>query len=77
MSDSKEAAGSAPPIQRPFFFRRRRGRLDWKKLQRVNLEKVVTEVDIDTLQDNVEHITFADIGEDGTSFLRSGGMLKY
>jgi hypothetical protein len=31
----------------------------------VDLERVVAEVDVDTLQDNVEHITFADIGQEG------------
>jgi len=29
----------------------------------------VLQVDVDTLQDNVEHITFADLTEDGTALL--------
>lgn len=52
-------------FRKDFFFRRRHGQLNWRKLAEVDLERVVAEVDVDTLQENVEHITFADIGEEG------------
>ena len=48
-----------------FYFKRRRGRIDWRKLDRVDLDQLVNEVDIDTLQEHVDHIAFADVGEDG------------
>ncbi len=57
---SSGAAASAP---KKFFFCRRTGRLDWRKLSKVDLQRVVSEVDISVLQDNVEHITFADVGD--------------
>jgi hypothetical protein len=60
---------AAAPAPKKFFFRRRTERLDWRKLSKVDLHRIVTEVDISALQDNVEHITFADIG-DGTSCVR-------
>jgi len=58
---------SAVNFRRDFFFRRRNGKLNWRKIAQVDLERVVRMIDVDTLQDNVEHITFADIGEEGKS----------
>jgi hypothetical protein len=51
------------PAPKRFFFRRRTGRLDWRKLSRIDLMKVVVDVDIAALQDNIENITFADVGD--------------
>jgi hypothetical protein len=98
-------------LRRDFFFRRRKGKLDWRKVRTtavcfpgacshcchlpcpkrswstsiwrrwlsrysrqfscISLDPLCqlplpgAQVDIDTLQDNVEHITFADLNEDG------------
>jgi len=47
-----------------FFFRRRNGKLDWRSINTLDLERVVATVDVDTLQEHVESLTFADINED-------------
>jgi len=59
-----------------FFFRRRNGKLDWRKLANVDLERVVSTVDVATLQDNVEHITFADVGEDDLRYFTDANFMQ-
>jgi hypothetical protein len=62
LPDADEMKSSDMPA---FYFQRRRGRIDWRKLDRVDLEAVVNDVDIETLQEHVDHIAFADVGEEG------------
>eukprot|EP00948_MAST-09A_sp_MAST-9A-sp1_P003967 g3967.t1 len=45
----------------PFAFQQRRGRLNFREIARVDLERVVQEVDITALQRHVENIAFADV----------------
>ena len=58
-----------------FFFRHRSGQLDWEKLEKIDLERVVREVDVDTLQENIAHITFADVSPDDLSYFSDGNFL--
>ncbi|MFX8523839.1 hypothetical protein ABTM10_20370, partial [Acinetobacter baumannii] len=46
-----------------FFFRRRSGKLNWNSICSLDLDRVVSTVDIDSLQLIVENITFADVNE--------------
>eukprot|EP00954_Amorphochlora_amoebiformis_P000111 9724-Amorphochlora_amoeboformis.AAC.1 len=79
----------APNHLRGFFFQRRQGKIDWRKLGRVNLHALVAQitksrggragchltereearVNVEVLNDNVDHVTFADITEDGTRLM--------
>ena len=38
--------------------------MNWRQLASVDLESVVRNVDIGVLQENIEHITFADLTEE-------------
>ena len=55
--------GSAPEAfaQSSFFFQQRQGKLDLRRIARIDLERVVEEVDIDVLQQHLENITFANV----------------
>ena len=46
-----------------FRFQRRHGRLDWRKLSSVDIDRVMRDVDLDALEDNLENIKFAEISE--------------
>ena len=68
-------AASVTDFASSFFFRHRSGKLDWEKLERIDLERVVREVNVDVLQDNIAHITFADISPDDLSYFSDGNFL--
>ena len=52
-------------FHKSFYFQQRRGTLDLRGISRVDVEKIIREVDIDTLQGYLENITFSDVtGED-------------
>lgn len=63
-------------FRREFFFRRRNGRLNWRQILNVDLERLVSEIDVETLQDNVEQITFADISEDDAVYFSEGNFIQ-
>mmetsp|Transcript_12308 Transcript_12308/g.19865 ORF Transcript_12308/g.19865 Transcript_12308/m.19865 type:complete len:1163 (+) Transcript_12308:57-3545(+) len=44
-----------------FYFQRRHGRLDWRSLSAVDIDRIIREVDIEALQNNLENIAYADI----------------
>ncbi|RMZ97391.1 zinc finger DZIP1L-like isoform X1 [Brachionus plicatilis] len=48
-------------ISNSFGFRKKNSRLDWRKLAAVDLDRVALEIDIFTLQDNIDHITYCNI----------------
>ena len=47
--------------QNAFFFQQRRGKLDMRSLARVDVERVIEEVDVGTLQMHLENLTFSDL----------------
>ena len=51
--------------QPTFKFQPRRGKLDWRSLSAVDLEKVQRDVDIDTLEKHLPGLAFADVTKDG------------
>jgi hypothetical protein len=51
----------------PFFFQRRQGKLNWRRIGDVDLKQLINETNVDLLQEHVENITFADITEEGTA----------
>eukprot|EP00736_Rhodelphis_marinus_P012481 Rmarinus@m.14884 len=46
-----------------FRFDQRSGRINWRVLAGLSVEKIIREVDIDTIQRQLEHITFSDADE--------------
>ncbi|CAM9285916.1 unnamed protein product, partial [Scytosiphon promiscuus] len=50
--------------RKSFYFQQRSGKLDMRAIGRVDIDSVVRDVDIDTLQVHLENITFADVSED-------------
>ena len=46
-----------------FYFQKRRGQLDIRALSKIDLETIVQDVDIDTLQSMVENLTFCELKE--------------
>ncbi|OQR83012.1 hypothetical protein ACHHYP_15254 [Achlya hypogyna] len=48
-----------PP--RPFSFRQRQGKLDTRTIAQIDLNKVVRETDIDTIQNHLENLAFSDV----------------
>ena len=50
--------------QNSFFFQQRRGKLDMRSLARVDIERVIEECDVGTLQVHLENLTFSDLSTD-------------
>ncbi|OQR82170.1 hypothetical protein THRCLA_11090 [Thraustotheca clavata] len=48
-----------PP--RPFAFRQRQGKLDTKTIAQIDLNRVVRDTDIDTIQNHLENLAFSDV----------------
>lgn len=65
-----------PIDNKKFYFQHRRGHLDIRTLARVDLDNIVNNVDIDTLQNLLENITFCNIKESDLKFLTDPLILK-
>ena len=59
-----------------FFFRQRRGHLNLRRLEGIDLERLVREVDVDILQQNIADITFCEFGENDVHFLTDRQVVK-
>lgn len=59
-----------------FFFQQRRGHLDLRGISNIDLEKVVREVDVDTLQLYIENITFCNLREEDLRYLTDPQVIK-
>ncbi|CAM9886133.1 unnamed protein product [Laminaria digitata] len=44
-----------------FYFRQRHGKLDWKRLARVDVDQVVREVDLTVLQELLDEVAFSEV----------------
>jgi len=56
-------------FRKDFFFRNRSGLLDWEKICQLDLQQIVSEVDVEQLQELIENITFADLIEDDLQYI--------
>ena len=56
-----------------FSFQRRYHKLNWREILHVDLNRIIQHVDLAALHQQLEPITFADIGEDGQSAARATG----
>lgn len=60
--ESGEAVSVQPAVSlHGFQFHSRCQRIDWRKIAAVDIDKVAREVDVDTLQNNINHLTYCDI----------------
>lgn len=62
-SCEETAAASVQPVVslQGFQFHTRCQKIDWRKIASVDVDKIAREVDVDTLQKNLAHLTFCDI----------------
>ena len=54
-------AAAAPPA---FRFQQRHGKLDWRSLSQLDLDKVQRDVDIDTLERHLQGVAFANVTQE-------------
>ncbi|KAJ1386988.1 Iguana/Dzip1-like DAZ-interacting protein N-terminal-domain-containing protein, partial [Ochromonadaceae sp. CCMP2298] len=59
-----------------FFFQQRRGHLNLRSLAAINIDKLVREVDVDTLQVHIENITFCNLREEDLRYLTDPQIVK-
>lgn len=59
-----------------FFFQERRGHLNLRALSKLNLEKLIREVDIDLLQNHIENIAFSNLREEDLRYLTDPQIIK-
>lgn len=59
-----------------FFFRQRRGHLNLRRLEAIDLERLIRQVDIDILQQHIEDLTFCDFRENDVHFLTDKQIVK-
>jgi len=62
--------------KRSFFFQQRHGRLDLRSIARIDIEKIVEEVDIETIQNHLENITFAEFEQRDLQVYTDENFLK-
>lgn len=61
---------------RSFYFQQRRGRLDLRALHSLDLERIVQEVDIDSLQAHLENLTFCNLREQDLKYMTDPHVIK-
>jgi hypothetical protein len=59
-----------------FFFQQRRGQLNLRNISKLDLEKVIREVDIDVLQQHIENITYCNLREEDLRYLTDPQVVK-
>ena len=59
-------------LKQGFFFKKRREKVDWRLFAAVNLDQVAREVDVMSLQELIDNLTFCDLEREGgaTFFVR-------
>ncbi|CAM9926974.1 unnamed protein product, partial [Phaeothamnion confervicola] len=62
--------------RKAFYFQARSGKLDMRSVGRVDIERVVRDVDVDTLQLHLEGIAFCDVTEDDLRLYSDDCFLK-
>lgn len=79
----KEVVGVKPAkvdatvfAQSAFYFQQRRGKLDMRSLARIDIEQVIEETDVGTLQLHLENLTFADLTTDDMTSYTDEHFLK-
>jgi len=71
---NKENALITP--QKNFYFQQRHGRVDLRAISRVDLEAVIDDVDVQTLQMHLENITFGDLDQRDMESFSDENLLK-
>lgn len=59
-----------------FYFRQRRGHLNLRKFESLDLERIIREVDVDLLQQSLEEITFSKFSEHEIQFFSDKQVVK-
>jgi hypothetical protein len=72
--ESHMGMGRPPPLTSTsvlngFYFKRRTERLDWRLLAALQVEKIHREVDIESLQEIMENITFCDVDSEDLRYV--------
>ena len=60
----------------PFRFQQRTGKLDWRTLSQIDLDKVQRDADIDTLERNLSNVAFASVKKEGGWLLAGRSMWR-
>ena len=60
----------------PFAFQPRRGKLDWRSLSKLDLDRVVREVDIDSLAKHLQGVAFADVTADDLHWFSEADFMQ-
>ena len=75
-SGSKGAAAEYLLSNNAFYFQKRSGRLDMRSIARLDIDRVIREVDIDTLQLHLENLAFSEVRQDDMQFFSDEHFLK-
>lgn len=73
---SKSIAETAVLAENSFYFQQRRGRIDLRSIARIDIDRVIEDVDIDTLQSHLESIAFADLNADDLAHYADEHFIK-
>eukprot|EP00966_Prymnesium_polylepis_P222961 5157443-Prymnesium_polylepis.2 len=75
--DSAHPTGASPPREPPpFHFRPRRGKLDWRQLMRLDLDRIESDVDIDALEPHLDNLAFAHVTKEDLHWFSEGDFLQ-
>lgn len=59
-----------------FYFRQRNGRVDMRSIGKLDVDRIIREVDIDCLQNVLENLTFGELNEDDLRFCTDQQVIK-
>ncbi|XP_057682256.1 cilium assembly protein DZIP1 isoform X2 [Corythoichthys intestinalis] len=55
------APSGAPPAIMPFRFRQRRESVDWRRIHAVDIDQVISQLEVDVLQEHISTVTFCSL----------------
>lgn len=56
-----DPSNQSPSMNGSMIFKKKSMRIDWRKIAGVDIDRIIRDVDINTLQENIDHITFCNI----------------
>ena len=73
---ARPKAGAGRRLKGMFTFKERHGKLDFRSIMRIDIDKIVRDVDIDTLQAHLKNITFSKVDEKDLRNYTDEGIIK-
>jgi len=76
IKQQKRSSSSSSSSSSSFYFKQRNIKLDLRLLTNIDIDRIIKDVDIDTLQSKLELLTFSDLNENDLKHYTDSNIIK-